>query len=190
MTRRRRSATNSLSAGLGGCRRRWGAASQRTTPFGLRAAATAVLSAVSAPGFGQSPPVTPVPSAGDSATENADALPLDRPEEIIVFARRSLRNLQVDVYRVEDSFFDAFNALNSRDEFDIYCRAEALPGSHIRHKQRFDGEVEKRCKDRVLFCRRRGLNAVTQPQISAIANEKRKLTDDLRNSYRKLQKSQ
>lgn len=52
-------------------------------------------------------------------------------EEIIVRAR-SLERLQLEVFRAEQAFFDAYNAANTNHEFDIGCEFEAPTGSHIR----------------------------------------------------------
>jgi hypothetical protein len=54
-------------------------------------------------------------------------------EEIIVRAR-SLERLQLEVFRAEKLFYDAYNAANTNHEFDVDCEFEAPTGSHIRFR--------------------------------------------------------
>ncbi len=44
---------------------------------------------------------------------------------------RSLERLQLEVFRAEQAFYDAFNAANTNHEFDISCDFGAPTGSHI-----------------------------------------------------------
>jgi len=56
----------------------------------------------------------------------------DRPtEEILVIGERSLKSLRYEFYRLEEVYYDLFNAQNEDDEFDIYCDGETPIGSHI-----------------------------------------------------------
>src|SRR5690348_3170535 len=49
-------------------------------------------------------------------------------DEVIVRSR-SLERLQLEVFRAEQSFYDAFNSVNTNHEFDIYCELIAPTGS-------------------------------------------------------------
>lgn len=51
-------------------------------------------------------------------------------EEVIV-PGRTPENLRVEIERVEEAVYDRWNALNSRDEFDIHCAMRAPTGSNI-----------------------------------------------------------
>ncbi len=42
-------------------------------------------------------------------------------EEIVVYGEKSQIVLRNELYRAQEDFFDVFNSLNSRDEFDIGC---------------------------------------------------------------------
>lgn len=63
--------------------------------------------------------------------EASDSPDLPDMEEVIVYGRASLGFLRSEVFDAEDSYFSAFNDLNSTDEFDITCRREAPPGTRI-----------------------------------------------------------
>ena len=85
----------------------------------MRAFCLIVLAALGAPALGQNaaPAPAPVPQVAGA-------------EEIIVRGRTG-RQMRVELERVENAFFERFNALNSRDEFDIVCLNEAPVGSHM-----------------------------------------------------------
>jgi hypothetical protein len=51
-------------------------------------------------------------------------------DEVIVPGHRPA-NLRVEYERVETAVYERFNALNSNDEFDIHCFAQAPTGSNI-----------------------------------------------------------
>jgi len=52
-------------------------------------------------------------------------------EEVIVYGNRTLDSLRQEVFRAEDAFYDAFNAVNSSDEYDISCTRRAPTGSRM-----------------------------------------------------------
>lgn len=54
-------------------------------------------------------------------------------EEIVVYGEKSLSNLRSEMYGTEEDFFDVFNALNSRDEFDIDCDFRTPLGERRRY---------------------------------------------------------
>lgn len=54
-------------------------------------------------------------------------------EEIVVYGDKSLSNLRSEMYGAEDDFFAVFNALNSRDEFDIDCDFRTPIGQRRRY---------------------------------------------------------
>ena len=80
-----------------------------------------VLLGAAAHGFGQQATEPPAIASGDSV------------EEIIVRAK-SLMLLQQEALRAEQAFYDAFNAANSNDDFDIYCEFRATTGTHIKQR--------------------------------------------------------
>lgn len=45
----------------------------------------------------------------------------NQPEEIIVNAPESLRNLRLEVNRARENMFNVFNELNDDDRFDVHC---------------------------------------------------------------------
>jgi len=83
----------------------------------MRALCLTVLAALGAPALGQNAAPAPVPQIAGA-------------DEIIVRGR-SGRRMRAEIERVEDAVFERFNALNSRDEFDILCTNEAPVGSHM-----------------------------------------------------------
>jgi hypothetical protein len=101
-----------------------------TRPSGLRSRgsalrdATLALVLLGAAGIAVGQELAPFPplAAGDSVDE-------------IIVTSRSLARLQTEVFRAEDSFFAAFNALNGDHEFDIHCEVEPVHiNSHIKHR--------------------------------------------------------
>lgn len=76
-----------------------------------------VLVALGAPALGQNAAPAPVPQVAGA-------------DEVIVRGRRGNR-MRVELERIEDAVYDRFNALNSRDEFDIVCMNDAPLGSHM-----------------------------------------------------------
>ncbi len=64
------------------------------------------------------------------AQEAASLPPSAEIEELIVPGRRP-ENLRVEIERLETLVYARFNALNSDDEFDIYCVERPPTGSNI-----------------------------------------------------------
>lgn len=89
-----------------------------------KVAATLAIGIVLAPtGYGQTSPGV-----------ESDSEPPDPVEEITVYGDKTLFNLRREWQSAEVDFFDAFNSLNSDDEFDIDCRREVWLGSRrVRH---------------------------------------------------------
>lgn len=56
------------------------------------------------------------------------------PEEIIVNAPESLRNLRLEINRAEENMFNVFNALNDDDRFDVHCEYVRRWQSKIREQ--------------------------------------------------------
>ena len=75
-------------------------------------------------------PVTAQEETDDADTENV-SVPGLAIEEIIVYREQTLNTLRLEVYRVEEIFYDAFNAVNSNDEYDISCKRRAPTGTHM-----------------------------------------------------------
>ena len=62
-------------------------------------------------------------------TENA----AESVEEVVVYGERSLTNLRSEMYSAQEDFFNVFNSLNSRDEFDINCDFQTILGERRRY---------------------------------------------------------
>ena len=89
---------------------------------------------------------TSVVSSAPSTADGAAARPPDASgadesavpglvlEEVVVYGSQTLNSLRLEVNRAEEAFYDAFNAVNSDDEFDVTCRTRALTGSRIRRR--------------------------------------------------------
>jgi len=80
----------------------------------MRTLCFVLLAVIAAPALGQDPP----------------SAPLAVDDEVIVRGRTGSR-LRVEIERVEDAVYERFNALNSRDEFDILCSIQTPTGSHL-----------------------------------------------------------
>lgn len=95
------------------------------------------LAAVAPPSLGQRASqdgqATPEPTetAGAASEETAPLAAGITLEEVIVYGDRTLNSLRLEVYRAEEAFYDAFNAVNSNDEFDISCKRRAQTGSRM-----------------------------------------------------------
>jgi hypothetical protein len=83
----------------------------------MRSLCFVVLTALGAPALGQDAEAAPVPQIAGA-------------DEVIVRGRTGDR-MRIELERVENAFYERFNALNSRDEFDIVCLNEAPAGSHM-----------------------------------------------------------
>ncbi len=66
-----------------------------------------------------------------AAAQEGEPEPTETIEEIVVYGKKSLVRLRLEMYKAEDVAFEVFNSLNSDDKFDIHCRKEAPIGSHI-----------------------------------------------------------
>ena len=67
----------------------------------------------------------------DSAPSPTPAQSARSIEEITVTGERSLLSMKNALERAEEDVYRAFNALNSSDDFDIYCITETKTTSHI-----------------------------------------------------------
>jgi hypothetical protein len=54
----------------------------------------------------------------------------DVGDEVLVQGR-NFASLRLEIQRAEEALYDRFNAINSKDEFDISCEYEVLTGSKI-----------------------------------------------------------
>lgn len=79
----------------------------------MRTSSLIMLLCLAAPVVGQE--AAPAPSVGD---------------EVVVPGRRP-ENLRAEIERTQAAVYDRWNALNSRDEFDIQCLRMAPTGSNI-----------------------------------------------------------
>lgn len=94
------------------------------------------------------------PAANAPAPGNAGKEPL---EEVVVSAA-TLKDLQLQIDRLEDAFYERFNALNEVREFDTFCHQEARVGTLI--KRRYcravyvDKALEQEAQDYTIFLQR------------------------------------
>lgn len=56
----------------------------------------------------------------------------DTIDEITVLGTRSLRTMQRQIKRADETLFGLFNELNTDDNYDVYCRDENRVGSKIK----------------------------------------------------------
>ena len=112
--------------------------------------------------------------AGDVGAKQADP-----QEEVIVTARREkLGELTHDVAKAEDSFFDAYNHINTIRDFDIHCSVETALGTHISKRECRPRFVDKAREeeganilDSILSNSGLGNGGATQPVRGLGANE-------------------
>jgi hypothetical protein len=106
-----------------------------------------------------------VPALGqDDAPAPAPAPQVAGAEEIIVRGRTGDR-MRIEMELVESAFYERFNALNSRDEFDIACMDEAPAGSRMPVREclpEFAWTAERRAAQDVLRAMRGLGSANTQ----------------------------
>ena len=78
------------------------------------------------------------PATAQEETEDAEPENISIPglaiEEIVVYREQTLQSLRLEVYRVEEAFYDTFNAVNSDDEYDISCERRAPTGTHMKFR--------------------------------------------------------
>lgn len=89
-----------------------------------------------------------VPLSGFSQDGSVDASSPPQAlemEEVVVRSRMPLTLLRGAIYKAEDSYLSLFNALNSRDEFDIRCSRQARTGTRMVQRvcrARFYSDIE------------------------------------------------
>ena len=54
-------------------------------------------------------------------------------EEIVVVGDKSIGQLRRDVYQAEEEFYDLYNALNDKPEYDVKCFYETATGTHVKN---------------------------------------------------------
>ena len=79
------------------------------------------------------PPQTSEAAQPPQTPQTSVLASINTVEELIVTGR-SLKRMQKEVFRAEQAFYDAFNAANSTDDFDIYCLVDAPTGTHIKRR--------------------------------------------------------
>ena len=104
-------------------------------------------------------------------------------DEVIVRGRRPA-NLRVEIERLEVAVYDRFNALNSDDEYDIYCLEQAPTGSNIPLRTcapKFVIDAESGSASRMLTDGRGGAGNNNSPAEHAMLMEEksRKLTAEM-----------
>jgi hypothetical protein len=81
----------------------------------------------------------------------------DSLEEVIV-TTTTLKDLQQRIDRLEDAFYERFNALNAVRDFDTYCHEEARVGTRIARRYcravYVDNALEKEAQDYAVFLQR------------------------------------
>lgn len=78
-------------------------------------------------------------------------------EEVLV-TTATLKDLQVRIDRLEDAFYERFNALNTVRDFDTHCHQEARIGTRIERRYcravYVDKALEKEAQDYTIFLQR------------------------------------
>lgn len=63
------------------------------------------------------------------------ALPLGAQLDEVYVVGKKLREMEREVVKAEDRFYQRFNALNTNDDFDIHCRMDKATGTLIPQRQ-------------------------------------------------------
>lgn len=136
----------------------------------MRVCCLIVLAALGAPALGQNAATAPVPPQVAGA------------DEVIVRGRTGSR-MRVELERVENAVYERFNALNSRDEFDILCTNHAPTGSHMPVREcmpKFAMTAEERAaKDILRNMQGFGYGANTQIHFARMDQKGQELTAEL-----------
>lgn len=102
-------------------------AGRRRSLAGIHAALAAACLVSGLPS-GASPKADPISaSSGDDTAASAT-------EEIIVHGHKPLRTLRLEVQQARERVYELLNRYNTDDRFDIQCRRERRPGSHIKER--------------------------------------------------------
>jgi hypothetical protein len=72
--------------------------------------------------------------AHDARAQQGDNAAAPQAEEDDSWKRKSLRQLRKEQQEAEEDFYDAFNSVNSDDEFDISCKNRKPLGSRRRER--------------------------------------------------------
>jgi hypothetical protein len=133
----------------------------------MRTLCLLVLVGLGAPALGQEAAPAPQPAAA----------PVD---EIIVPGRRP-ENLRVEIERLEGVVYERWNALNSKDEFDIQCLEMEPTGSNITQRTcapKFVIQAESRATQDAVRGRSRG-DSFTGEAAQIMAQKSRELTEEM-----------
>ena len=71
-------------------------------------------------------------ATGSASKEKADTVEV--PEVIIKGHKEKLSQLEAEVIKAQDAFYDAFNRANTVKEYETRCDMEMPVGSHIRRR--------------------------------------------------------
>jgi hypothetical protein len=75
-------------------------------------------------------------TATEQTSSAATSAPGQSKEEVIVTAHREkLRDLTRDLAKAEDSFFNAYNRVNTIREFDVHCNVVTPTGTLLSHRE-------------------------------------------------------
>jgi hypothetical protein len=132
----------------------------------MRTLCLLVLVGLGAPALGQEAAPAPQPAAAI--------------DEVIV-PGRSPANLRVEIERLETAVYERWNALNSRDEFDIQCLKMPPTGSNIPVPTcvpKFVIEAESRATRDAVFTRSRA-DSFSGDAAQVMAQKSRELTEEM-----------
>ena len=120
-----------------------------------------------------------LPSLGlcqSAVDQDAEESPTEPIEEIVVYGEKSLGNLRHEVYRTEEKFFAAFNALNEDEEYDVHCFYEVPSFTHIRRHVCRANFIKDATADEYAGWRR---GQPTAPAKTVIMQKKRRLGEKM-----------
>ena len=81
-----------------------------------------------------------------ATAQNSEERAEEPIEEITVVGEKTLLNLKFAAYRAEEDFFELFNELNEKDEFDVFCDNESNTYSRVKRRRcwsPFEREIEE-----------------------------------------------
>jgi hypothetical protein len=94
-----------------------------------------------------------------AAREATAATQQEDPEEVVVRGRR-LTELRSEVQLKREHAYGIFNALNSDDDFDVYCRKESRAGTNVPQyacRAQFEGRISSRAAGEYMAALKCGL---------------------------------
>ena len=109
--------------------------------------------------------------------QEAEPVPIETVEEIVVYGDQSLHTLRQAVFRAEENFFAVFSSLNEDDEYDIRCFYEVPSFTHIRRHVCRAYFVSDATSDAAEMWRTEGPRHPIVPAAAIIQTKKKRLRE-------------